>query len=112
MTTYDPSGVIPSANEINENDLILIWLQTDIPLPDNNWVFKWWKNEINTGKRPLEGYIKFLEDKDITPIAKLHGLYTPTEFTQDGTGVISHYTDIHTSNNHGSFPENKENFIN
>ena len=111
MATDDSNGVIPPTNEINENDLILIWLQTNIPLPDNNWVFKWWKNEINSGARSVEGYIKFLEDKDITPILKLHGLYTPTEFTQDATSELSHYSDVHSSNNHGSFPENKEDSV-
>ena len=60
MATDDPDGVIPPLNEISENDVILIWLQTNIPLPDNNWVFKWWKNEINSGNRTVEGYIKFL----------------------------------------------------
>ena len=112
MATYDNSGVIPNAdNSITEAEVTMLWLESTIPLPDNLWVIKWWRDHINSGERTVEGLIKFLESKTITPILRLHGLYTPTEFTQDATIGISHYSDVHSSNNHGSFPVNKEDSV-
>ena len=100
MTTNYNQPVIPHNNEITENDIILLWLQSTIPLPGNNWVIKWWKNEINSGQRTVEGFIKFLQSKSIFPIAKDHGLYTPHELTQDASIPVNLYTDIQIGRAH------------
>ena len=98
MSTGNSGDTVLTTSSVTEYEVIQIWLLSDIPLPDNNWVIKWWKKKINNGERSIENLVTFLQNNDIKPIVKDHGLYDSWEFIMNYTNTINHYPTIHEAN--------------